>query len=127
MDFEFFLFLYSPIGGLSLAYASGIDAVFDKFYIKFDLFCFYLYDFSCLISNYDYFHNCLFSYLLQDVFINDPDWVVEDVDFSHTHLVLTLREGRNFRLCSVALPLPAGKVVNNNNFLRVCVHHTIMK
>lgn len=45
----------------------------------------------------------------EDVFINDPDWVVEDVDFSHTHLVLTLREGRNFRLCSVALPLPAGK------------------
>lgn len=45
----------------------------------------------------------------EDVFINDPDWVVEDVDFSHAHLVLTLREGRNFRLCSVALPLPAGK------------------
>lgn len=45
----------------------------------------------------------------EDVFINDPEWVVEDVDFSHTHLVLTLREGRNFRLCSVALPLPAGK------------------
>lgn len=110
MDSCFFFVLYSSIRGLSLAYTSEIDTVFDKFYIKFDLFCFYLYDFSFLISNYDYFHKCLFSSLLQDVFINDPDWVVEDVDFSHTHLVLTLREGRNFRLCSVALPLPAGKV-----------------
>ncbi|KAM5576356.1 hypothetical protein ABKV19_007292 [Rosa sericea] len=45
----------------------------------------------------------------EDVFVSDPDWVVEDVDFSHTHLVLNTREGRNFRLCSVALPLPAGK------------------
>lgn len=49
-------------------------------------------------------------YLLQSVFTDDPDWVVEDLDFSHTHLVVTLREGRNFRLCSVTLPLPAGKV-----------------
>ncbi|PRQ54936.1 putative oligopeptidase B transcription factor WD40-like family [Rosa chinensis] len=45
----------------------------------------------------------------EDVFVSDPDWVFEDVDFSHTHLVLNIREGRNFRLCSVALPLPAGK------------------
>ncbi|XP_068344790.1 uncharacterized protein [Pyrus communis] len=45
----------------------------------------------------------------ENVFANDKDWVFEDLDFSHTHLVVILREGRNFKLCSVTLPLPAGK------------------
>ncbi|CAH9098240.1 unnamed protein product [Cuscuta europaea] len=35
---------------------------------------------------------------------------IEDVDFSSTHMVLILREGRRYRLCSVPLPLPSGKV-----------------
>ncbi|XP_043699996.1 protease 2 isoform X3 [Telopea speciosissima] len=45
----------------------------------------------------------------ESVFIDEPDFVVEDVDFSDTHLVLILREGRMFRICSVNLPLPSGK------------------
>ncbi|XP_062102201.1 uncharacterized protein LOC133811748 isoform X2 [Humulus lupulus] len=45
----------------------------------------------------------------EDGFINDLDLVVEDVDFCNTNLVMILREDRNFRLCSVPLPLPAGK------------------
>ncbi|XP_057981948.1 uncharacterized protein LOC131167182 [Malania oleifera] len=45
----------------------------------------------------------------ESVFIDDQDLVIEDVDFNETHLVLILREGRVFRICSVALPLPSGK------------------
>ncbi|KAJ4981174.1 hypothetical protein NE237_032011 [Protea cynaroides] len=45
----------------------------------------------------------------ESVFIDEPDFVVEDVDFSDTHMVLILREGRKFRICSVNLPLPSGK------------------
>ncbi|KAK9285633.1 hypothetical protein L1049_024830 [Liquidambar formosana] len=45
----------------------------------------------------------------ESVFIDDQDFIIEDVDFSDTHLVLIVREGRKYRLCSVALPLPSGK------------------
>ncbi|XP_008456457.1 uncharacterized protein LOC103496398 [Cucumis melo] len=45
----------------------------------------------------------------EHVFVDDPDLVIVDVDFSHTHLVLILREGRKFRLCAVRLPLPVGR------------------
>lgn len=45
----------------------------------------------------------------ENVFIDDPHLVVEDVDFCNTHLLLILREGRQFRLGSVTLPLPAGR------------------
>lgn len=47
---------------------------------------------------------------MQNVFIDDPNLVVEDVDFCNTHMVVILREGRQFRLGSVSLPLPAGRV-----------------
>ncbi|KAA8531765.1 hypothetical protein F0562_006518 [Nyssa sinensis] len=43
------------------------------------------------------------------VFIDDPELIIEDVDFCDTHLVLIVREGRKFRLCSVSLPLASGK------------------
>ncbi|RVW57620.1 Protease 2 [Vitis vinifera] len=43
------------------------------------------------------------------VFIDDPDLIIEDVDFNDTHMVFIVREGRKFRICSVALPLPRGK------------------
>ncbi|KAK2981021.1 hypothetical protein RJ640_012180 [Escallonia rubra] len=45
----------------------------------------------------------------ENVLVDDQELIVEDVDFSDSHLVLTVREGRNFRLCSVALPLPSGE------------------
>ncbi|GMY11659.1 dipeptidyl aminopeptidase BI isoform X1 [Fagus crenata] len=45
----------------------------------------------------------------ESVFIDDEDLIVEDVDFSDTHLVFITREGRKFRICSVTLPLPVGK------------------
>ncbi|XP_012079141.1 protease 2 isoform X2 [Jatropha curcas] len=49
------------------------------------------------------------SRIWESVFNDDQDLIVEDVDFCDTHLVLIMREGWNFRLCSVPLPLPAGK------------------
>ncbi|KAL4343535.1 uncharacterized protein LOC107626224 [Arachis ipaensis] len=45
----------------------------------------------------------------EEVFLNDEDLIVEDVDFSDKYLALILREGCNFRLCSVKLPLSTGK------------------
>ncbi|XP_058186222.1 uncharacterized protein LOC131303390 isoform X1 [Rhododendron vialii] len=45
----------------------------------------------------------------ESVLIDDQDLVIEDVDLCNTHLVFILREGRKFKLCSVALPLPNGK------------------
>lgn len=47
---------------------------------------------------------------LQNVFIDDKELIIEDVDFSNSHLVLIVREGRKFRLCSVSFPLPSGQV-----------------
>lgn len=49
--------------------------------------------------------------MLQNVFIDDNDLVIEDVDFCDSHLVLIVKEGERFRLCSVALPLPRNKVL----------------
>ncbi|MED6197084.1 hypothetical protein PIB30_053416 [Stylosanthes scabra] len=46
----------------------------------------------------------------EEVFLNDEDLIVEDIDFSDKYLALILREGRNFRLCSVKLPLSTGKL-----------------
>ncbi|XP_061352527.1 uncharacterized protein LOC133297406 [Gastrolobium bilobum] len=43
------------------------------------------------------------------VFVDDPDLIVEDIDFSDKYLALIVREGQNFKLCSVRLPLPFGK------------------
>lgn len=42
--------------------------------------------------------------------LDDPELTIEDVDFSDSHLVLVVREGRNLKLSSVDLPLPCGKV-----------------
>lgn len=50
------------------------------------------------------------SYVPQSVFIDDQDLIIEDVDFSNSRLVLITREGRNFGICSVALPLLGRKV-----------------
>ncbi|KAL7606042.1 hypothetical protein Lser_V15G20495 [Lactuca serriola] len=47
----------------------------------------------------------------ENVFIDDNDLVIEDVDFCDSHLVLIVKEGERFRLCSVALPLPRNKDV----------------
>ncbi|KAG2724593.1 hypothetical protein I3760_01G025300 [Carya illinoinensis] len=45
----------------------------------------------------------------ENVFSDDQDLIIEDVDFSDTHLVLITREGRKFRICSISLPLPVRK------------------
>uniref|UniRef100_A0ACD5YEL8 Uncharacterized protein n=1 Tax=Avena sativa TaxID=4498 RepID=A0ACD5YEL8_AVESA len=42
----------------------------------------------------------------KNVFLEEPDIILEDVDFCSTHMVLILRQGRKLRLCSVNLPLP---------------------
>ncbi|WVZ65173.1 hypothetical protein U9M48_014582 [Paspalum notatum var. saurae] len=41
----------------------------------------------------------------KNVFVEEPGVILEDVDFCDTHMVLTLRQGRKLRLCSVKLPL----------------------
>lgn len=44
----------------------------------------------------------------ESVFFDDQELIIEDVDFCNTHLVMVLREGRKYRICSVALPLSTG-------------------
>jgi len=46
--------------------------------------------------------------------VDDPDLIIEDIDFSDKYLALIVREGRKVQLCSVGLPLPYGKVVEEN-------------
>ncbi|XP_010558455.1 PREDICTED: uncharacterized protein LOC104827094 isoform X2 [Tarenaya hassleriana] len=48
-----------------------------------------------------------FSPRIWEVFTDDPELVIEDVDFCKTHLALIVRQGRSFRLCVVGLPLPS--------------------
>ncbi|XP_047312351.1 dipeptidyl aminopeptidase BI isoform X2 [Impatiens glandulifera] len=45
----------------------------------------------------------------KNVFVDDGDLIIDDVDFCDTHMVLIVREDRKFRLCSVPLPLPKEK------------------
>lgn len=54
-------------------------------------------------------------YKLQEVFVSDEDLVVEDIDFCDKYLVLITREGQKFQLCSVSLPLPLGKVMDEHS------------
>lgn len=63
----------------------------------------------------------------ENVFVDDPDMVIVDVDFSETHLVLILREGQTLRLCTVPLPLPNHKeavrlVEHSPSFLHLPKH-----
>jgi len=46
--------------------------------------------------------------------VDDPDLIIEDVDFSDKYLALIVREGKKVQLCSVGLPLPFGKVMEEN-------------
>ncbi|KAG9440773.1 hypothetical protein H6P81_020938 [Aristolochia fimbriata] len=46
------------------------------------------------------------SKIWENVFLEDPNRRIEDVDFCDTHLALILREGRKYCICSIALPLP---------------------
>lgn len=46
--------------------------------------------------------------------MDDPDLIIEDVDFSDKYLALIVREGKKVQLCSVGLPLPFGKVMEDN-------------
>ncbi|KAI3922068.1 hypothetical protein MKX01_005757 [Papaver californicum] len=41
----------------------------------------------------------------ENVFLDDPEFSLEEVDYNDTHLTLILREGREFKICSVPLPL----------------------
>ncbi|KAM3363581.1 protease 2 [Capsicum galapagoense] len=45
----------------------------------------------------------------ENIFSDNLEFTIEDVDFSDKHLVLIVRDGRNFRLCSISLPLPSVK------------------
>ncbi|KAL9245756.1 hypothetical protein vseg_019372 [Gypsophila vaccaria] len=45
----------------------------------------------------------------ENVFVDEPDVVIEDVDFCNTHLVLIIREGEKLKLCAVPLPFPDHK------------------
>lgn len=48
----------------------------------------------------------------EPVFTEEPGTSIVDVDFCDTHMVLILKEGKVFRICSVSLPLPSGKESN---------------
>ncbi|QCD81689.1 uncharacterized protein LOC114179905 isoform X2 [Vigna unguiculata] len=45
----------------------------------------------------------------EEVLVDDPDLIIEDVDFSDKYLALIVRESKKVQLCSVGLPLPFGK------------------
>ncbi|KAI3719168.1 hypothetical protein L6452_20062 [Arctium lappa] len=45
----------------------------------------------------------------KSVCIDNKDLIVEDANFYDSYLVLTVREGGRFKLCSIALPLPNNK------------------
>ncbi|KAH1151435.1 Dipeptidyl aminopeptidase BI [Glycine max] len=45
----------------------------------------------------------------EEVLVDDPGLIIEDIDFSDKYLALIVREGRKVQLCSVGLPLPFGK------------------
>ncbi|CAI9110073.1 OLC1v1010037C1 [Oldenlandia corymbosa var. corymbosa] len=45
----------------------------------------------------------------ENVFVEGQGLIIEDVDFSNSHVVLILRNDRKLQLCSVSLPLPVGK------------------
>ncbi|XP_066383350.1 uncharacterized protein [Miscanthus floridulus] len=53
----------------------------------------------------------------KNVFVEEPGVILEDVDFCDTHMVLTLRQGRKLRLCSVKLPLTED--IKNKNPVRI--------
>ncbi|XP_038971658.1 protease 2 isoform X2 [Phoenix dactylifera] len=42
----------------------------------------------------------------ESILLEDPGTTIEDVDFCDTHMVLILKEGKTFRICSIPLPLP---------------------
>lgn len=48
---------------------------------------------------------------MQNIFSDDSEFIIEDVDFSDKHLVLIVRNGQNFRLCPIFLPLPSVMVI----------------
>ncbi|CAA6657766.1 unnamed protein product [Spirodela intermedia] len=48
----------------------------------------------------------------ENVLIEEPGASIVDADFCDTHLVLILREGKTFRICSICLPLPAEEAVH---------------
>ncbi|KAE9597622.1 putative oligopeptidase B [Lupinus albus] len=45
----------------------------------------------------------------EEVFVDDQDFIIQDIDFSDKYLALIVREGRNLQLCSVGLPLSFAK------------------
>ncbi|KAG8384469.1 hypothetical protein BUALT_Bualt04G0121000 [Buddleja alternifolia] len=45
----------------------------------------------------------------ENVFASDQQLIIEDVDFSDSHLVLIVRNGRKYELWSISLPLSNGK------------------
>lgn len=46
----------------------------------------------------------------ENVFADDQKLVIEDVDFCHSHLVLIVKDGRKYGLCSISLPPNIDKV-----------------
>ncbi|KAK4393360.1 Dipeptidyl aminopeptidase BI [Sesamum angolense] len=46
----------------------------------------------------------------KNVFANDQELIIEDVDFCDSHVLLIVREGRKYRLCSISLPLSNSKM-----------------
>ncbi|KAL9261164.1 Protease 2-like protein [Drosera capensis] len=45
----------------------------------------------------------------EHVFVDDPELIIQDVDFCDSHLVLSMRKDKKLQLCAVPLPLPDQK------------------
>lgn len=52
----------------------------------------------------------MFIFCLQPVFIDDPELIIEDVDFCKTHLSLIVKQMQSFKICVVDLPLKTEQV-----------------
>lgn len=52
----------------------------------------------------------VFIFHLQTVFIDDPELIIEDVDFCKTHLSLIVKEMQSLKICVVDLPLKTERV-----------------
>lgn len=50
-------------------------------------------------------NNFRFCFLFQSLLVEEPGVSIEDIDFCDTHMVLIIKEGMKYRLCSIPLPL----------------------
>ena len=63
-----------------------------------------------LVSFFSSLYLYMFIFCLQTVFIDDPEVIIEDVDFCKTHVSLIVKQMQSFKICVVDLPLKTEQV-----------------